>query len=474
MKTRISDTCTYTLSNDTTRILNALQDGIVISDSAGYILFGSDRYFKLSTLAPTTIIGQPAIKLVHDGLFDVVLNPEIVQGKEPATRVQQVANGRRLVLDGHPVLDDHGHVALVITFIRDASSLEEVQGHVLAQRELLESFTQIKHSSTFQAPPYIFQSSNMLRIRSQLNSVAPTDAAVLLLGETGVGKDVLARKIHQLSTRAKKEFIKVDCGSIPDNLIESELFGYEAGTFTGGLRQGKMGIFEAASHGTLFLDEIGELPLHLQNRLLRVLQDKAVLRIGAVRPRPVDVRIIAATNRNLEEEVRKSRFRQDLFYRLKVAVIEIPPLRQRIADILPLASAFLHYYDRKYRREHSFSPKAEEALLAHPWPGNIRELENLIQSCVVQNRNFEISAADLSLSPAGLTVMPPSPPVLEAHTSYKQAMEQFEYSLLSNAVTEHGSLSRAAAHLRIDRSTLFRKLKAFSKCPPAGSGTGSC
>lgn len=456
-------------SESAKRILDIFAEGIVISDPGGIILFSNARYSDVSAIASEQIVGKSAVKLVREGLFDLVLNPEIVRSGTRATRIQQVSNGRRLLLDGHPVPDDAGQVSLVLTFIRDESTLAELQELAGRQRDLLNTFTKLHNSIHQAAPPPIFQSGVMRRICGQLNTVAPTDATVLILGETGVGKDVLARRIHKGSLRADKPFIKVDCGSIPENLIETELFGYEPGAFSGGSRQGKMGLVEAAAQGTLFLDEIGELPRGLQTRLLRVLQDREIMRVGALRPRPVDVRVLAATNKDLEQEVAQGRFRSDLYYRLKVAVIEIPPLRRRTSDILPLARAFFHYYGQKYRRQKTLAPEAEALLAEYSWPGNVRELENLVQSVIVQHVGPVVRARDLRLTTPETTGVsaPPAPA-----TSYKEAMEQFEYALLARAMEEHGSLTRAAEQLKMDRSTLFRKLKMFTALgyPPCTCG----
>jgi transcriptional regulator with PAS, ATPase and Fis domain len=322
----------------------------------------------------------------------------------------------------------------------------------------------------------------MVALNQQLESVAVTDATVLLQGETGVGKDVFARRIHQASSRVGKPFVKVDCPTIPESLFESELFGYAPGAFSGAQTKGKLGLLEMADKGTLFLDEIGELPLAMQAKLLRVLQDREFLRVGSTKVRKVDVRVVSATNRDLEEEVGEGRFRSDLFYRLRVAVLTLPPLRERQADILPLANHFLERYARRYNKRLSFEAAATAVFSQYQWPGNIRELENLIQSLVITNQNGKILLADLPsnmvgrLSDSCRNLTPPEPtealatvpelcfPQLpheleEGNRSLKAIMGDIERQILTYALKKHGSHAKVARRFKIDRSTLFRKLR---------------
>ncbi|WP_243547417.1 sigma-54 interaction domain-containing protein [Pseudodesulfovibrio tunisiensis] len=335
-----------------------------------------------------------------------------------------------------------------------------------SQKELLEAYQKLQsQSNDFNKLPVVIQSKSMKALYGQLSNVAQTDATILLLGETGVGKDVFARKIHELSERSDKPFVKADCGSMPENLIETELFGYAPGTFSGGNKNGKIGLVEAASGGTLFLDEIGELPLLMQTRLLRLLQDKEILRVGATSPQKVDVRIVAATNKNLEEEVKEGHFRRDLYYRLMVALIDIPPLRKRKADILSLAHLFLDFYCKKYKRNISFTQATETALLNHSWPGNIRELENLILGCVVSSKKNAIDIGDLPFVPA-----PESAPTETANNgialqgrTMKEILENVEKKVLQDGMERVGNMTKLARELGLDRTTVFRKLKKYDK-----------
>ena len=234
------------------------------------------------------------------GFFDVILNPEVIRTGQVTTNVQHTAGGRKLILEGYPIIDEQGNVAYCLTFIRDVTTLSELRAQLTAQRELLETFQKLSSdASELPCYPRVVHSTAMRALYADMDAIAGTDATVLLLGETGVGKDILAHAIHNASSRAKRAFIKVDCGSIPENLIETELFGYEAGTFSGANKNGKAGLIEAAAGGTLFLDEIGDLPMLMQTRLLRVLQDGEIMRVGATCAKKMDVRFIAATNKEL-------------------------------------------------------------------------------------------------------------------------------------------------------------------------------
>ena len=443
-------------------VLHALNDAICISDHNGTVLFINEPHTRLTGIKPDEIIGFHVNETINHGLYDTVLNPEVVRTKQPVVKIQHVRSGKTLVLEGTPVFDENGEVAMVVTIIRDITKLTEMQEQLAAQNELIEAFRSLNNPHDDEvARPQILNSPAVRRLYGQARVIAPTDATILLLGETGVGKDVLARHVHKTSER-NGPFIKADCGSIPDSLIETELFGYAPGTFSGGSKHGKVGLIEAAASGTLFLDEIGELPLSMQSRLLRVIQDKEVQRVGSTSSKRVDVRFIAATNKNMEKEVAAGRFRQDLYYRLKVAVLTVPPLRERKADILPLAHAFVAFYCKKYNRRVSLSESAEETLLGYSWPGNVRELENTLQGLVLTCDKNKIEGTDLPFYVSGrqqkngsLGDLIP----LDQPSGFKNVMKNLEQRVLRMYIDRYGSVSEASKYLGIDKSTIFRKLK---------------
>jgi len=434
-------------------IFDVLSDGIYISDQNGITLKVNRAYEQLSGLRREELIGKCVTDLQKEGVFDVVLNPNIVKTRRPQTSVQMTKQGAKVVLYGYPVLDASGEVVLVVTFVRDITALSQLEDQLNYQRDLITTYHNAMARQGGQAFSLVAKSKAMTELLDTLYHVATTDATVLLLGETGVGKDSLAQKIHENSPRSAQPFFKVDCSSIPENLVESELFGYDAGAFSGASTGGKAGYIEMAHKGTLFLNEIGELPLLMQTRLLRFLQDREFMRVGATRVRKVDVRIIAATNRDLVRAVKEGTFRSDLYYRLCVAVLTVPPLRARSEDILPLADFFLGKFNLKYRKNLAFSEDVISAFQHYDWPGNVRELENLVQSLVVTTREKDrIDVSDLppTLMPASLSLKT---------QSLHDVVAEFEREVIRRAFEAHGSITEVARSLKVDRVTIYRKMK---------------
>lgn len=439
-------------------ILDVLSDGIYISDRDGNTLKVNRSYEQLTGLTKEEMLGRKVTDLQADGKYDVILNPEIVRTGKPCTSVQTTQVGRKVILNGYPVLDEDGEVALVVTFVRDVTVISQMKEQLTNQQELIDRYrSEVKYFSKKGGcdAALMVHSPEMRRIVGVLNTIAKTDATVLLLGETGVGKDMLARKIHETSSRSNQPFFKVDCTSIPENLVESELFGYEPGAFSGANAKGKPGFFEMAHKGTLFLDEIGELPLPTQAKLLRVLQEQEFMRVGSTKVKEVDVRFIAATNRDLNEAVRAGTFRSDLFYRIQVAVLQVPPLRERVEDIEPLARCFLDRYNLKYRKKFVFSPDVYKVFRNYRWPGNIREMENFIQSLIVTREKEMVEVVDLPHR------MLHDAPHLETR-SLQQIMDDVEKGLLLKAWETNGSVAEIAKNFKVDRTTIFRKLKKYS------------
>lgn len=453
-------------------VFDVLSDGIYITDSEGRTLKVNRVYEKLTGLHRDELVGRRVDSLREEGVFNAVLNPKIVSTGNPATSVQETRDGRRLVLSGYPIKNAWNKVLLVVTFVRDITVIGSLRDQVAEQRSLIDSYHErLKTLSEARrnVRAMVMESGAMHNLVARLDTVADTDATVLLLGETGVGKDVLARRVHAMSMRRDKPFFKVDCTTIPENLMESELFGYAPGAFSGASKKGRVGYFELARNGTLFLDELGELPLPMQAKLLRVLQDQEIMRVGDAAVRKVDVRIVAATNRNLEDEVARGAFRSDLFYRLKVAEMTVPPLRERREDIPALAERFLERFNTKHNKRKSFSAEARRRLLRHHWPGNVRELENMVQSVVVTSDKDVIDAEDLPISAFSQTNAPMAAMLPEGGgRNLKSLVSEYEYNLLSAAMDRLGSLNEVAAYFGVNRSTIFRKMRQFEDKAGAG------
>jgi len=455
-----ADSTTF-LAEHVQHLLDLFEDGIFISDRNGTALTVNRMYEKLIGLKKEDICGKHVSYFVKEKIFDVVVNPEVVRTGKPVTSMQKMHGSKKVMLRGYPVLDARGEVRLVVTFVRDITMITQFQEQIAQQKEIIESF--MERLEVLQEPArrgdQIFEDAAMKHAVALLERVAGTDATILLLGETGVGKDLLARIAHDSSIRREKVFLKVDCGSIAANLIESELFGYMPGAFSGASAKGKPGYFEVADGGTIFLDEIGELPMLMQTRLLRVLQDNEVMRVGASQPRKVDVRVIAATNRNLKEDMDSGRFRSDLYYRLNVATITIPPLRERREDIAPLAKLFLQRYSAKYKKKFHFAPEVPAALAAYSWPGNVRELQNMIQNLVITRDPPLICLRDLPRQVLGNTPVGDYNDHGTAPMPLKEIVAALERDILEKAIKTHGSVSKVAELFQVDRTTIFRKLK---------------
>lgn len=449
------------------KILDIFYDGIYITDASGLTIKVNDMYEKLTGLKKEELLGHNVTDLEKAGVFDSPLNPLVVKTGKPQTSVQVNKAGRKVVINGHPVFDQDGKVAYVVTYVRDVTILSQLKNEISAQRELIQKYyheAQYLRTKNFTPNNAVIESTKMVKLMDLLIRIAQTDTTVLILGETGVGKDVFAKKIHEHSPRKDEPFFKINCATIPENLIESELFGYDPGAFSGASSKGKPGYFELADKGTLFLDEIGELPLSMQAKLLRVLQDQEVLRIGSTKVKKIDVRFIAATNRNLDMAIKDGTFRSDLYYRLHVAVLELPPLRERTEEIIPLIDYFLDKYNTKYKKKMVFSQEVKQLLRAYKWPGNVREMENLIQGLIVTSDEEILQLHDL---PSYLLANKDKDKLFQPNSMnigdkpLSQIMDEFEKSLLENALDVHGKVSSLAKIFGVNHSTIFRKLKKY-------------
>lgn len=349
----------------------------------------------------------------------------------------------------------------IIRVINNIKNFDKIKDELQETKKLAEKYqNELEFLRWEQTEPedIIAQSPEMKKVINLAVRVAKVDSTVLIQGESGVGKGVLSKLIHNSSERKDGPFIKIDCGSIPENLLESELFGYEPGSFTGAEKSGKIGLIELANGGTLFLDEIGELPLNLQMKLLRVLQDKEIVRVGGKEAIPVDFRIIAATNRDLEEMVGQKRFRQDLYYRLNVVPIRILPLKDRKEDVKPLIEDCLKKFSKKYNLNKSLEPTALRHLMNYNWPGNVRELENIIEYLIVTTNSDKITREDL---PEQILDYNNGLPMvsIDRFTSMKDALDSVEKNLLVEAMRYSKSTEEMAKILQLDRSTITRKLQ---------------
>lgn len=454
------------LNQELTNVIESSYDAIMVIDQRGKVLRVNSSYERIFGISPAKIIGHRLREI--DDYYTKVLQDvldAVLQEGQPVSRKLRTPAGKEILLTGNPVVTDEGGIRRVVINIRDMTELTQLEAELEQNREeMAKLFQEVKElrARLFNEEGVIFRDERMQRVVEQALLVAKVDSTVLITGESGVGKEVIAKIIHKNSPRAKGPFIQVNCGAIPETLLESELFGYEPGTFTGASREGKIGLLELANGGTLLLDEIGELPLNLQVKLLRVLQDQQVFRLGGRKPIQLDVRIIAATNRDLKEMVQAKTFREDLFYRLNVVPLEIPPLRERRGDIVPLAHLFLEKFNRKYGFKKKFHEEVFLTLENYSWPGNVRELENLIERLVVTTQENIITCKHL---PPHICDSQGGTGALHFNVRdvipLKDATEMVEKALISRALERYGSLRRAGSQLGITHSTLLRKARQY-------------
>ncbi|MFD2181415.1 sigma-54 interaction domain-containing protein [Rhodoplanes azumiensis] len=442
-----------------------LYDGVYIADGSGRTLWVNRAYTRITGIAAEEIVGRNVADLLAAGLYRNAVTPEVIRRRRQVNAVgESVRNGTRMLISGNPLLDHDGEVKMVIVVDREITDLSVMQAELEATQEKMKAVAdatvktsrEIEHLRR-QVPSHslLGRSAAIRTVLTQIEQVADLDVTVLIGGETGVGKEVVADEIHRRGNRRNRPFIKVNCAAIPASLLESELFGHEKGAFTGAAGGGRMGLFELADKGTLLLDEIGEMPIELQSKLLRVIQHKEVTRVGGTRRQRLDVRILAATNCDLRDHVRQGRFREDLFYRLDVFPITLPPLRHRPEDVEVLAGHFLGTDNAKYDKAVRISRQALDMMAHYAWPGNVRELRNLMERLViVSERGTVIDEALLA-------------PLLDLPTgggagterSLQAIVAEAERRAIAGALAAGGSTRRAADLLGIDQSTVVKKAK---------------
>ncbi|GAA0722692.1 sigma 54-interacting transcriptional regulator [Clostridium malenominatum] len=455
---------TKLLCRELDAVIECSYDGIYIADGEANTLRINKSYEKITGLKREDMIGRNMRDLVKEGFISQSGTLFVIKEKKPTTLEQTFKTGKKAMISSNPIFNKNGEIIMVVTNVRDVTQLYELKEQLAKNEELAKKYyseIQSIKNQLLNCSDTIAEDKNMLNTLRMAQKLANVDTTVLLLGETGVGKEVVAKYIHKNSKRNNKHFIKINCGSIPENLMESELFGYEKGAFTGANKDGKIGLFEVADGGTIFLDEVGELPLDMQVKLLRVLQENEIERIGGLTPIKINVRILAATNRNLEDMVSKKLFREDLYYRLNVVPIVIPPLRERKKDIVPLVEHFLQVLNKKYNLNKIFTSVAIETLLNYHWPGNVRELKNVVERVVIMSNNDTILKSDLPIGKE--TVLLESElDYIDEEINLKELVEKYELKFINKAYEKYGNVREAADYLRIDPSTFVRKRKRYT------------
>lgn len=442
-------------------MLESSYDGVWITDGEGKVLFANSANVRLVGVSKEELEGKFTQQLLEQKVFS---DSGVLEALEKKQRTSKVSFNYRTQLTvlatATPIFDEAGEIKYVFNNVRDITDLNRTQQSLQQQAEIIrQQSEQLQDMRIRLGIGTIVANSKSFRdVVALAQRVAAFDGATaLILGESGTGKELIAELIVNHSQRQDKPYLQINCGAIPESLIESELFGYEKGAFTGADAKGRKGLFEAANGGTVFLDEIGDLPLRMQVKLLRVLQQKKVTRVGGNEEIPLDVRVIAATNRNLEQMIQEGTFRQDLYYRLNVVTISIPPLRDRKEDIIPLVKHFLNRINEKYQTQKSIYSDTVAAFENYEWPGNVRELENLLENLVITTPGDQIRRENLpqklleaaSVKPQGSEQVMP----------LKAVVEYAEQEAIRLALEKCGSVRKAAAALEVDPSTITRKLQ---------------
>ncbi len=445
-------------------IIQSLSDGLWICDGDANVLRINPASERLNSIKAEEVVGRNMRQLVAEGVFDRSATLEVLRTRTPVNMLQ-VRLGRKLVLTGTPVFDERGELIRVVVYERDVTELDALHRELEQQEAMKDRF---RHQmlemqlEEVELRRVIAKSPCMQKALRQAIKVSAVDSTVLVVGESGVGKGLIADLVHKYSSRAEKPLLKINCGAIPESLVEAELFGYDRGAFTGAQAKGKPGYFELADGGILFLDEIAELPLSSQVKLLRFLEDGRVMRVGGTHSRKVDVRVLAATHRDLQSMVDRGAFRLDLFYRLSVIPLHVPPLRERTECILPLLRHYVDHFGERLGVRRRFSRAASEVLLAYPWPGNVRELMNVCERLVVMSDVELIDVADLPgdiVERSGKSA--PAPGGWPEEFTLGQAVESTERAMLLEARRRHGNQTRMARALGVDQSTVARKMKKY-------------
>ena len=441
-------------------ILDSITDAVFIDDKDGICIWCNKSCEELYNISIDDVRGRHVNELERLGIFSPSVTKRVLEEHREITIIHENRHGKKLLTTGMPIIDDDGNIMKVITTSRDITRLTvsndsiDITPTPLINVNDIEDFDMVLDEKEIVA-----ESLTMQNVMSLTKKLATVNSTVLITGESGVGKGLIARLLHEEGNRSSGPFVTVNCGAIPENLIESELFGYMPGAFTGSRAEGKRGLFEAAQNGTIFLDEISELPLNLQVNLLRVIQEREITPVGGVESIPINVRIVSATNKSLRELVRQGKFREDLFYRLNVVPINVPPLRDRPEDLLPLIHSNLVKCNERLNENKAISPEALTILFRYPWPGNIRELQNIIERLTITTNGDLITEENL---PVFLRQEAITNANTNVNLSLAEAMEKAEKTILEKALADYGSTRAMAKALQVSQPTIVRKLHRYN------------
>lgn len=436
---------------------------VIIIDKQANILYANETSGNMLGVPRKWLLSTNMYTITQMGLAGQSCGVAALEGERPVMLYSYNKKNEGMFLSSVPVRGEGGEVTAVFTYSQDEKYLSKYVDWMKTEKTRIFSALQFISDRASANVDVIAQSKNMQTLFELATQVAPSSGTISLYGESGVGKEVIARYIHSHSRRRDQMFLPVNCAAIPIELAESEFFGYERGAFTGARQNGKLGFFELANGGTLFLDEIGELPLAIQAKLLRVIESSQLTRIGGNKVIDVDARILCATNRDLKKMVAEGTFREDLFYRLDVIPLHIPPLRERQEDIVPLAEKFLAEYNRKNNMKRTFSPEILSSFKQYDWPGNVRELRNMVERLVITSEcDIIYSDGIWPLLPAPSATAGSVQPKEEAIRPLKLAMQEMERQYIKRALIEHQwNVRKTAAVLAVHPSGLYKKIEEY-------------
>ncbi|PLR80372.1 transcriptional regulator [Bacillus canaveralius] len=448
------------LKQELEAIMNLSGELVTITDAEGIVMRVNNACEQIMGVKEHDFIGKSALLLEKNGVINVSSTKTVLEQKRKITMNQVTKSGRRLLVQAHPIFNDDGSLNKIVNISKDVTEISILQKKLEEAKSVLDYYQHELSIAKKKDQEMVVKSKAMEEVYELACRIADVDATIFLQGETGVGKEVMARTIHNLSNRKDAPFVKVNCGAIPESIMESELFGYAKGTFTGANKDGKKGLALAAHKGTLFLDEIGELPLSLQSKLLQLLQEKQFTPLGETKPVQVDVRFIAATNRDLEEMVKEGTFREDLFYRLFVVPITIPPLSERKEDIPFLINHFLDIFSQKYNQYKIFNKEVVQLFIDYEWNGNVRELQNTIERLVLTVPFQQIELEHLPEKFKNSVSQPQR--IIGDKINLKHEVEEFEKQIIKLAIENSATMKEASMKLGVDASTISRKIKKYN------------
>ncbi|MCG8485604.1 MAG: sigma 54-interacting transcriptional regulator [Clostridia bacterium] len=451
------------LEEDFYHILEAMHDDFVIIDQQGVIQKVLPNFESMYGVSSKEAIGKTVQEMEKNKIFNPSVAIHVFKTKKPETMLQLTGAGKYLMCTAIPIKDENNEIIKIVSYTKDVTKYEtlkeeykKLENTLLIYSAELEQLRQDRQIFS----SIIGNSQIMKHINQTADRISKFDANVLFTGESGVGKTMFAKLMHAQSTRKSGPFIEINCGAIPDTLLESELFGYEKGAFTGANKEGKLGLIELSNGGTLFLDEIGDLPLHMQVKLLKVIQEKRIMRIGSSEEMHVNFRLITATNKNLPEMVEQEKFREDLFYRLNVITIHVPSLKDRKEDIFTLCMHFVDQFNKKYNLNRALSNTVLDCLIEYQWPGNIRELENTIERLILTSEDYMITEEYL---PAAIKRTGISQPNLSGDKPLKEILESVEKQVIVNAYQKHKTSIGVAKALGISQPSASLKINKYIK-----------